>query len=165
MRFSLVAQLVKNLRAMRETWVGSLGWENLLEKGKATHSSILAWRIPWTSPWGHKESDTTERLLLSLLCLEETGKKHCISEISFFFLILVTEYTQFFKSFECFHMKHCNKMDLAKSSFDFFHKMLRKNLNEIFGHLNTWSGIWKNKKECQKTHTHPCRVKSIGEKS
>ena len=45
---SLVAQLVKNLPAMQETWVQSLGWEDLLEKGKATHSSILAWRIPWT---------------------------------------------------------------------------------------------------------------------
>ena len=45
---SLVAQLVKNLSAMRETWVESLGWEDPLEKGKATHSSILAWRIPWT---------------------------------------------------------------------------------------------------------------------
>ena len=45
---SFVAQLVKNLRAIRETWVWSLGWEDLLEKGKATHSSIPAWRIPWT---------------------------------------------------------------------------------------------------------------------
>ena len=45
---SLVAQLVKNPPAMRETWVSSLGWEDLLEKGKAAHSSILAWRIPWT---------------------------------------------------------------------------------------------------------------------
>ena len=45
---SLVAQTVKNLPAMQETWVRSLGWEDLLEKGKATHSSILAWRIPWT---------------------------------------------------------------------------------------------------------------------
>ena len=44
----LVAQLVKNLPAMWETWVRSLGWEDPLEKGKATHSSILAWRIPWT---------------------------------------------------------------------------------------------------------------------
>ena len=43
---SLVAQMVKNLPAMRETWVPSLGWEDLLEKGKATQSSILAWRIP-----------------------------------------------------------------------------------------------------------------------
>ena len=45
---SLVAQLVKNLPAMHETWVGTLGWEDPLEKGKATHSSILAWRMPWT---------------------------------------------------------------------------------------------------------------------
>ena len=45
---SLVAQLVKNPPAMRETWVSSLAWEDPLEKGKATHSSILAWRIPWT---------------------------------------------------------------------------------------------------------------------
>ena len=44
----LVAQLVKNPSAMRETWVPSLGWEGLLEKGKTTHSSILGWRIPWT---------------------------------------------------------------------------------------------------------------------
>ena len=47
-RASLVAQLVKNLPAMQETWVRSLGWEDPLEKGKATHSGILAWRIPWT---------------------------------------------------------------------------------------------------------------------
>ena len=43
---SLIAQLVKNLPAIRETWVRSLGWEDPLEKGKAPHSSILAWRIP-----------------------------------------------------------------------------------------------------------------------
>ena len=47
-RASLVAQLIKNPPAMRETWVWSLGWEDSLEKGKATHSSILVWRIPWT---------------------------------------------------------------------------------------------------------------------
>ena len=45
---SLVAQVVKNLPTMRETWVRSLGWEDPLEKGKVTHSSLLAWRIPWT---------------------------------------------------------------------------------------------------------------------
>ena len=47
-RASLEAQMVKNLPAMQETQVQSLGWEGPLEKGKATHSSILAWRIPWT---------------------------------------------------------------------------------------------------------------------
>ena len=65
----LVAQTVKNLPAMRETWVQSLGWENPLEEDIATHSSILAWRIPmdrgaWqaTVPKGLKEVDMTERL-------------------------------------------------------------------------------------------------------
>ena len=73
---SLVAQTVKNLPAMWETWVRSLGWEDPLEKGMAIHSSILAWRIPWTeepgglySPWGRKESDTTEPLSLSFVCM------------------------------------------------------------------------------------------------
>ena len=56
----LMSQLVKNPPAMWETRVQALGWEGPLEKGKATHSSILAWRIPWTlqSPWGCKESGT-----------------------------------------------------------------------------------------------------------
>ena len=45
---SLVVQLVKNLPVMRDTWVSSLGWEDPLKKGKATHSNILDWRIPWT---------------------------------------------------------------------------------------------------------------------
>ena len=47
-RSSLVAQLVKNLPAKRETWVQSLGWEDPLKKGKVTHFKILAWRISWT---------------------------------------------------------------------------------------------------------------------
>ena len=49
---SLVAKLVKNLPAMWETWVWSLGWGDPLEKGKATHCSIMAWRIPWTTVQG-----------------------------------------------------------------------------------------------------------------
>ena len=67
-RASFVAQLVKNPPEMQETWVWSLGWDDPLEKAKATHSSILAWRIPWLySPQGHKESDTTEWLSLDYL--------------------------------------------------------------------------------------------------
>ena len=69
LRAPLVAQMVKRLSAMQETRIRSLGWEDPLQKGMATHSSILAWRIPWTeeldrlySPWGCKESDVTERL-------------------------------------------------------------------------------------------------------
>ena len=68
---SLVAHLVKNLPAIQETWVRSLGWEDPLEKGKATHTLVF-----WPgelqglySPWDHKESDTTEQLALSLFKL------------------------------------------------------------------------------------------------
>ena len=62
---SLVAQSVKSLLAIQETWVQSLGGEDTLEKEMATHSSIFAWRIPWMSmvgysPWDHKESDKTK---------------------------------------------------------------------------------------------------------
>ena len=57
---SIVAQLVKNLRAVRETWVQPLSWEDLLEKGKATHSSILENFMDWIG------SDTTKQLSLSL---------------------------------------------------------------------------------------------------
>ena len=49
---SLVDQTVRNSPTMQDTWVRSLGWEDLLEKGMATHSSILAWRIPWTEEPG-----------------------------------------------------------------------------------------------------------------
>ena len=65
-RTSLVAQTVKRLSTMRETWIQSLGWEDPPERETAIHSSTIAWKIPWTeepgrySPWGHKESDTTE---------------------------------------------------------------------------------------------------------
>ena len=68
--------MVKHLPAVRETWVRSLGWEDPLEKAMATHSSILAWKIPWTeepgglcSPWGCKEPDTTERLGLIIIVI------------------------------------------------------------------------------------------------
>ena len=60
--------MVKHLPTMWETWDQSLGWEDLLEKEMATHSSILAWKIPWMekprrlSLWGCKESDMTEQL-------------------------------------------------------------------------------------------------------
>ena len=67
MEASLVAQLGQNPPAMRETWIRFLGWEDPLEKGKAAHSSILAWRIHGLySPWGHKESDMTEQFSLSV---------------------------------------------------------------------------------------------------
>ena len=66
--------MVKNPPAMQETWIRSLSLEDPPEKGMATHSTVLAWRIPWTdeldqSPWGNKELATTERLTLSLSIL------------------------------------------------------------------------------------------------
>ena len=66
-----MAQTIKNLPAMQETWVQSLSWEGPLEEGMATHSSILAWRIPWIEEPGRLQSmglqrvrHTTERLSL-----------------------------------------------------------------------------------------------------
>ena len=59
---SLVAQAVMNLPAMWETWVWSLSWEDLLEKGKVTHSSFLAWRIPWTEEPGRLQSMVSQRV-------------------------------------------------------------------------------------------------------
>ena len=75
--------MVKNLPAIQETQLQSLSWEDPLEKGMATHSNTLAWRIPWTeesggvySPWGGcKESDTTEQLT-------HTPKGHTGSRVS-----------------------------------------------------------------------------------
>ena len=67
-----MAQTVKNLPVMQETWIGSLGHKDPLEKEMATHSGILAWRIPWAeepggySLWGCKESDVTEQLAHTL---------------------------------------------------------------------------------------------------
>ena len=60
---SLVAQLVKKLPTMQETQVRSLGWEYPLEKGKAIHSSILAWRIPWTEEPGQLQSMGSQRVV------------------------------------------------------------------------------------------------------
>ena len=66
--------MVKNLPAMRETWVGSLGWEDPLEKEIAAHSNIFAWRIPWTEEAGSLQSMGSQRIgyswkkIVSLLC-------------------------------------------------------------------------------------------------
>ena len=75
-RASLIAQLLKNPPAMWESWVQSLGWEDPLGKGKATHLSILAWRIPWTIP--SKELQTVGRdfqfhFILIFLSIDTTG--------------------------------------------------------------------------------------------
>ena len=64
-----MAQMVKHLPTMQETWVQPLGWEDVLEKEMATHCSILA----WYGPWGRKESDTTEQLHFSLSFFQFPG--------------------------------------------------------------------------------------------
>ena len=61
-RTSLVAQTVKRLPAMRETRVRSQGWEHTLEKEMATHSSIFAWKIPWTEELGRLQSKRSQRV-------------------------------------------------------------------------------------------------------
>ena len=62
LRGSLVAQMIKTLPSMQETWDLSLGWEGPLEKGMATHSSILAWRIPWTEEPAGQQSLGSKRV-------------------------------------------------------------------------------------------------------
>ena len=57
-----MVQTIKHLLAIRETWVQSLGWEDPLEKGMATHSSILAWRIPWKEEPGRLQSTGSQRV-------------------------------------------------------------------------------------------------------
>ena len=79
-RASLVAPRLKRLPGMRETWVRSLGREDPLEKEMATHSSTLAWRIPWEEKpgrlWGCKESDTTERLHFTSSLIQQVFIKY-----------------------------------------------------------------------------------------
>ena len=76
-----MAQTVKNPPAVPETQVRSLGWEDPLEEGMATHCSTLAWRSPWTeepagySPRDHKASDTTEQLTLSLFTFSKQAPR------------------------------------------------------------------------------------------
>ena len=101
--------MVKSLPAIQETWVWSLGQEDPLEKGMATHSSILAWRIPWTegmsySPWSCKESDMTKGLtvvfIADLQCCVMSGAyrmfshtyTHIFSFSDFFSRLVITEY-------------------------------------------------------------------------
>ena len=72
------AQMVKNPPAVQETWVRFLGWEDPLEKGTSTHSSTLAWRIPWTEEHVYWEINTSLVLIIVLLC---HGPSHC--EVSY----------------------------------------------------------------------------------
>ena len=80
---SLVAQMVKNLPTMQETWVRSLGQEDLLEKGTATHSSILAWRVPWTEEPGRLQSTGLQRVRYDCVTFTFMGSRaHGLSSCS-----------------------------------------------------------------------------------
>ena len=74
--------MAQNLSVIQETWVQSLGWEDHLEEGMTTHSSVLAWRIPWTEEpgglqsMGSKESDTTERPSTAQHRLSKAQREH-----------------------------------------------------------------------------------------
>ena len=78
-----MAQMVKRLSAMQETRVQSLGCKDPLEKEMAVHSSILAWKIPWTAEPGRKESDTTERLHSNQNPYKTTGKTIALTRRTF----------------------------------------------------------------------------------
>ena len=97
--------MIKNLPAMQETWVRSLGWEDPLEKGVAAHSNILAWRIPWTEEpgglqsMGSQELDTTEQLTQEKFHLSLSHKSNCFPYFHFFsqpdFQFLFTLYSSY----------------------------------------------------------------------
>ena len=72
--------MVKNLPAMQETWVQSLGWEDSLEKGRATHSSILAWRIPWTEEPGKLQSMRLQRVRYDSVANTFTFTLYCVEQ-------------------------------------------------------------------------------------
>ena len=94
---SLVAELVKNPPAMWETWICYLGWEDPLEKGKATHSNFLAWRIH--KAWTHKEPDMTERLSLLLIYFQKLTS--AVAFISSFFPLTFLRFILFFPLLIC----------------------------------------------------------------
>ena len=80
-KLPLVAQKVKNLPTMQETWVGSLVWEDPLEEGMATHCSILAWRIPWTEEPGGLQSTGLQRVRQDKVTKHTHLQKHLKSQV------------------------------------------------------------------------------------
>ena len=106
---SLAAQMVKNLPAMWETWVQSLGWDDHREKGMTTHSCILAWRIPWTEEpgrWqsmGHKEGE----IYLFVILFISLGK--CL-------ILQGEEERFFFSSIDCFWWFYCRRIPVLSEN-------------------------------------------------
>ena len=153
--------MVKDLPATQETWVWPLVSEDPLEKWMATHSSILAWRIPWTeepdSPWGCKELDTKEWLTFSLkwvwLCRpsELSTEKHKLLDIIKWGNVKFPGLTQEqgneeerWKEIKGKKWELC--IGLAKKFIWVLSNTVQKNLNKTFGQLNrkkwpTWWGL------------------------
>ena len=106
---SLVAQMVKNMPALRETWVPSLGWEDPLEKGMATRSSILTWRIPWTKEPGGLQFMGSHRVEHDWM----TNTFIIIMELFWFVLLQITnskENTMFSFIILTMTVHHCVKL-------------------------------------------------------
>ena len=130
---SLVAQLVKNLPAMQETWVRSLGWEDSLEKGKATHSSILAWRIPPTvqsmgsQKVGHDWVTFTHSLLKAVVV--------SLSEVSCCLALPVYDPIHLLVPISCYQSQ--NLPSLLKSPV-----LLRAGVLSRFSHVWLFGTLW-----------------------
>ena len=86
---SLVAQMVKHLPAMQETWVQSLGWEASLEKETATHSSTLAWKIPWTEEAGRLQSMGSQKVGCDWATSLSSGIIKCCLVASFYYALWI----------------------------------------------------------------------------
>ena len=99
----LVAQMIKNLPAMLEAWVPSLGQEDLLEKGMATHSSTLAWRIPWTEEPGRLQSMGSQRV-----------GHHWVTNTFTFFVVFFSYH--FIIVYEFMDVVHCSRSSFTESA-------------------------------------------------
>ena len=117
---SLVAQRIKYLPAMQETWVWSLGWEDPLEKEMATHSSILAWRIPWTEEPGRLQSTGSQKVG------HDWATSLSLINLKFLSILLVYQFTITEPTCSKYFLKWCyiwvNKMGRLSESFS--HKKL-----------------------------------------
>ena len=92
---SLVAQMGKNLPAMWETWVRSLDWEDLLEKGIATHPSILPWRIPWTEESGRLQSTGLQRVRQDWMTFTFNGNREQFPRIYLPMMVQIEHWAKF----------------------------------------------------------------------
>ena len=139
---SLVAQTVKNLPAMQETWVWSVDWEDPLEKGMATHSSILAWKIPWTEESGGLHSLGLQRVGHDWVTNTHTWrKKH---RYSYFLWKIKTK--DFFLAFWNFSLhKFALMQDLHY--YLFFWTKVQRGLLPLHTHTQTHTHTHKAKSE------------------